>query len=765
MVKKLLLLGLLIIASYFLLPKTATASTLLYDDFNDGNTNDGNPTDWEEYLGIDGKWWIDNGEYVGKVIKAGPDLPTYSLAGNENWTDYRFDVRIKGDAGVDKLILFRYKSLSEMYAIKMISDWWDWYGNKIALLKNNLIGGWYTSASFPNFKSIFYKLSVEARGSSIKVYVNDATQPIIEYTDMNDPNLTGKIGLLVWPGASGSDGPLTINRFDDVLVCDFNEPCEIPTTTPTPTPIPQLDNLIFLPGMGSSWNHEAMILGQQKEAEDWYMTPGVRVYDGLIQTFKNAGYETEGENKNLFIFNYDWRKPVEEIAYDLKEYIGRHPPPSGSKIDLVGHSLGGLVARTYIQNNLNNQVDQLVTIGSPHQGAVKAYYLWEGAQLSKGLSGWQRIGAGILLQLNKREFETRVETIQHMIPGIKDLLPTFPYLKQGGIAKPIVEMKVRNLWLENLNTPPLPTSLIQTLNTLVGVKTDSTLRWIHLQKRNNLDKLLGNWEDGKPTSEEYGTGDDTVLDFSASPDWVTQKVEISNLDHSGLVETTPGQQVIMNLLNLSPSEFVPAPQPAYVPSLVFQIASPATITVHDPNGFLIEENKKLVVIPNAQKGGYRVDVYSENGGGDYRLFIGKITEKGDVWNEEDGTVTNLPHSYTIGFDPELKNTKDELVHLAVGKLESARMKALNQEKPISLALVSHIEARSRDLKRLLSFFDQGKTEQLTGGIDQAILGIDRLETHINQWPQTDFMPPEEKTEILYLIREAEDYLVQAYDLE
>lgn len=243
--------------SFFLFSKTILASTLLWDDFNDGNANDGIPVDWEEYLGNQGSWTAQDGEYVGRVVKYSwsGNFPTNSIAGNENWDNYRFDVRIKGNEGVDKLILFRYKSLDQTYAVKLISSWWDWYGDNIALLKNNLIT-WTTSTPFINNTNTWYNLSVEARGNNIKVYINNATEPIINYTDENNPNLTGKIGLLVWPGFYSGSGSITVNSFDDVVVTSLDSlpsPTPTPTSTPTPTPTPTPE-FISVPYLNQKWD-------------------------------------------------------------------------------------------------------------------------------------------------------------------------------------------------------------------------------------------------------------------------------------------------------------------------------------------------------------------------------------------------------------------------------------------------------------------------------------------------------------------------------
>jgi len=48
-----------------------------------------------------------------------------------------------------------------------------------------------------------------------------------------------------------------------------------------------------------------------------------------------------------------------------------------NKVILIGHSMGGLVARAYVQHfGGQNFVAKLITLGSPHHGTYHAYLLW-----------------------------------------------------------------------------------------------------------------------------------------------------------------------------------------------------------------------------------------------------------------------------------------------------------------------------------------------------------------------------------------------------
>lgn len=532
-------------------------------------------------------------------------------------------------------------------------------------------------------------------------------------------------------------------------------------SSPSPSPSIFLDPIIILPGLGASWNHEDIILNEHKEPSDWYITPFVKVYDGLIQTLRNAGYEDDGENKNLFIFNYDWRQPIETTADQFSDYIENVVNPSPeTKIDLIGHSLGGMVARTYAQKNSNHQIDQLVTLGSPHHGAPQVYYLWEGADFQKTLSlAWQRIGTELILQLKRKPFENRVLAIQNLIPSLKDILPTFPYLKKNGSEIPLSNMKEKNDWLALMNNLPLPKSLTDVLNNFVGLKGD-TLRWIKIKDRNQFDKILGKWTDGKPIDEKYETGDLTVLAESAQLP-ATNVVELLDLNHGELVETTTGIQTVTDFLGLSPLSIEPAPNIVYEPSLIFQIASKANLTVFSPDGIKLAEGEKLVFISNPlDEGDYHIFVNPEDNGGIYRLLIGKITSQGDSWSEISGEVTTKSDDYYFPFSQDPKELKIELLKLTKKHLEEAKNLVQKLPRPFRFIFNKLFSRQIRRIEKIISLIEKRREKMIEIWIRQLILNLSIIENHLRIWSRFYNYQPEFKENL----RMAKDYLLQAYEL-
>lgn len=79
--------------------------------------------------------------------------------------------------------------------------------------------------------------------------------------------------------------------------------------------------------------------------------------------------------KNQLSFEYNAKAGIEQTAIQLKKFLQKNV--RGGRIDLVCHSLGGLIARVYLQDlNGARRVDNCITLGTPHSGTYNAYWLW-----------------------------------------------------------------------------------------------------------------------------------------------------------------------------------------------------------------------------------------------------------------------------------------------------------------------------------------------------------------------------------------------------
>lgn len=114
----------------------------------------------------------------------------------------------------------------------------------------------------------------------------------------------------------------------------------------------------------------------------------VDVYGGWIKFFsglsdndtKEPIFAQTGEKPTLVTVPYDWRKSIKVGAETLAAAIEGVAKLHGdtAKIYLAAHSMGGLVARYYLQGDDHigkpgfDQIVSLLTFGTPHKGAVVA---------------------------------------------------------------------------------------------------------------------------------------------------------------------------------------------------------------------------------------------------------------------------------------------------------------------------------------------------------------------------------------------------------
>jgi len=124
----------------------------------------------------------------------------------------------------------------------------------------------------------------------------------------------------------------------------------------------------------------------------------IHQYDDLLNTLSRLGYE---KDKNLFLFDYDWRLSNRESARRLDEFIKQRVPPG--KIDIIAHSMGGIVAKLWMaEHNAAARVATFVTLGTPHRGSASTFKTLDG-----GFGFWQNLAA-------------------HGVTGVRETALTFP---------------------------------------------------------------------------------------------------------------------------------------------------------------------------------------------------------------------------------------------------------------------------------------------------------------------------------------------------
>lgn len=127
---------------------------------------------------------------------------------------------------------------------------------------------------------------------------------------------------------------------------------------------------------------------------------------------------------NVVGFAYDWRRSCSVSAAGLKRFVDlalvERPP--GTKVVLVGHSMGGLVARRYLGcEGGAERCSLLVTLGTPYRGAARAV-----GAIAHGIA-----------KVPGRTGE-RLHGLLRSLPSVHELLPTYDcMLADDGTRTPL----------------------------------------------------------------------------------------------------------------------------------------------------------------------------------------------------------------------------------------------------------------------------------------------------------------------------------------
>ncbi|MBI2617034.1 hypothetical protein HYW55_02815 [Candidatus Gottesmanbacteria bacterium] len=396
-------------------------------------------------------------------------------------------------------------------------------------------------------------------------------------------------------------------------------PTPSPTATVTPTPRDvSHDPVILIPGLGASWNPQAIFSCTLNSYGEWNLGPYVSLYERLLSTFtKKLSLK---RNEDVYLYTYDWRLPLDTQGANLKEYIESvlRKKLSDIKVRLIGHSLGGLVIRSYLSNYPNDQKASIVvTVGTPHQGTILAYPLWENGEIwyddfvvkiaiTQLINHCRRVRlfSSAVSDFHRTRVESNRETLQTLIPSLRTLLPTFDFLKQDNSIIPIEKFFYTNNWLL---THQIPQDLPIALYTLSG-NNISTLRYLNVTNPSRDDVYAGNWPDGYPTSQEkLSDGDGTVLGISSI---LPQAVnEVTTGDHREIIATDHAIETILRLLNLpdvEPDEKIPLELSANA-ALIISIPTAGKVTVEFGRQQFYSENQ-ILTLYNPESGVYTATV-------------------------------------------------------------------------------------------------------------------------------------------------------------
>lgn len=146
-------------------------------------------------------------------------------------------------------------------------------------------------------------------------------------------------------------------------------------------------------------------------------------YNELVNELRYNLKDKEDQTVPVYPFGYDWRMPLELVQQQLDDFINEvinrtkllkhyHAQnyDNDAKVNLVGHSMGGLVITGYLVNKgKKSSVHKVVTLATPFQGSFEA--------VIKIITGTANLGTSAP---SSREREAA-----RITPGLYYLLPSF----------------------------------------------------------------------------------------------------------------------------------------------------------------------------------------------------------------------------------------------------------------------------------------------------------------------------------------------------
>lgn len=411
------------------------------------------------------------------------------------------------------------------------------------------------------------------------------------------------------------------------------------------------DPVILIPGLVGSW---------EKDGE-WIVDPILHTYDGLVEALGYFGYE---QGDNLELFAYDWRRDNYLTSVDLSRRIDEVKERTGAeKVDLVAHSMGGLVARQYVASqNFSNDIDDLIFLGTPHKGAPESYLAYYYGQMP-GMSGGI-MGYHVKSSAHHDGYGNFLEYIKDEYISVGQLLPIYDYLFQKKWKDGIKILSYPssypvNNFLEHLNKEDELSDLESSVDVhniysyKKGPEDETTISLIRKkplpskkEERSKLRLYEKYWAFLKEIKK--GAGDGTVPQNSLSavsglePDTI-----LLNTSHREIV--TEAQQTVIEILTGERPGEIKKPSVWPIDStLLVGAFSPIDILVIDPNGKRIgqvegdelselaggfysgaDSENELVTTPNPKEGSYRILIRG-TGAGYYRLMLDVLSDESEA---------------------------------------------------------------------------------------------------------------------------------------
>lgn len=135
----------------------------------------------------------------------------------------------------------------------------------------------------------------------------------------------------------------------------------------------------------SPWESTVAKMKMDKDGKSINKVSAIQEGYGANDTYKDliVGLKKEFGEKKVHYFAYDWRIDNAITAGLLEKFIEdiRKGYKTKPNIDIVAHSMGGLVASRYVANGHSKIIRKLITLGTPYLGSPKVPYIFSSGRL------------------------------------------------------------------------------------------------------------------------------------------------------------------------------------------------------------------------------------------------------------------------------------------------------------------------------------------------------------------------------------------------
>ncbi len=345
-------------------------------------------------------------------------------------------------------------------------------------------------------------------------------------------------------------------------------------------------------------------------------------YKGLIEELEANGYEL---NKDLFIFPYDWRYNLDCLAgvgecpddgvANLNSRIEWIKLYTGfDKIDIVAHSMGGLITKAYMEEFGESSVGKFIAVATPHYGAPKgAKTLMYGDDLGVRLPGLV-----ILNEKTIKELAQNIPSLYHLLPSGKFfdlydsyLVDSYDYDGNGVFGK--LDHDNSNVFLSNTGRNEYLISQAKEFHDKVddfvyddsysisgcGLPTVGKIIILNKEKNGKYEYIL-----------DYVSGDETVPLYSAQK-FGNERYSAYKAEHGTISSIKGVKQLISAILADRQKDFdyseyekiKPASEECPFKGVAISFHSPITMEVYDESGNFVGRNADgdiEIGIPGAQ---------------------------------------------------------------------------------------------------------------------------------------------------------------------